>query len=262
MHSKFIHYEYDGMEYLKSPLLEKEGVLHCFTTRLGGFSKGHLASLNLGLGRGDSEEALRKNYEKVCKALGFTGKNLSITGQVHETNCTYIEKPVLRSLGCDALMTDKKNIPLMSYSADCVPVLLYDKRTKAAATVHSGWRGTAKQIVYYTVKSMQDKFSSSSEDILAAIGPSIGPCCFEIKSDAVAEFEKNFTSLDFITPEPDGVHYKADLWQAILKTLVSAGVKESNIDIAFECTCCNEKYFSCRRQKGKFGAMGAFIELR
>lgn len=262
MHKGFTHYEYDGFEYLKSPLLEKEGVLHCFTTRLGGFSKGHLSSLNLGLGRGDSEEALRKNYEKVCAALGFTGKNLSITGQIHEINSAYIVKPVLRSQGFDALMTDKKNIPLMSYSADCVPVLLYDKRKKAAATIHSGWRGTAKGIVYHAIKSMEERFSSSPEDILAAIGPSIGPCCFEIKSDAKYEFEKNFTTLDFIRPEPDGVHYKADLWEAIRRTLISANVKDSNIDLAFECTSCSEKYFSCRRQKGAFGAMGAFIELR
>lgn len=261
MHKGFIHKTYEGMEYLVSPLLEGEGVRHCFTTRLGGYSKDHLESLNLGLGRGDDEEALRKNYEKVALALGFNIENLSVTKQVHETHSAYIKAPRLRSEGCDALFTDKCGIPLMSYSADCIPVLMYDKKKKAAATVHSGWRGTAAKICAAVISDMKNELGTDPGDLICAIGPSIGPCCFQIKSDAVEVFLKNFENTDFIRPEGDNVHYKADIWEAVCRTLKEAGVRDENIDLAAECSCCNDIYFSCRRQKGRFGAMGAFIEL-
>lgn len=261
MHKGFIHRTYENMEYLISPLLESEGVRHCFTTRLGGYSKEHLESLNLGLGRGDDEEALKKNFEKVASALGFNIKKLSITKQVHQTRAAYIAAPRLRSEGCDALFTDKRGIPLMSYSADCIPVLMYDRKNHAAATVHSGWRGTAAKITASVISDMQREIGTSPENLICAIGPSIGPCCFQITDDAVRVFGDNFENTDFIRPEGDNVHYRADIWEALCRTLSSSGVRDENIDLAGECTCCNELYFSCRRQKGKFGAMGAFIEL-
>lgn len=108
---------------------------------------------------------------------------------------------------------------------------------------------------------MKLQFGTRAEDLIAAIGPSIGACCFEIQADAVSEFEKNFKNITFIKPQADGVHYKADLWEAVRLTLTEAGVEDFSIDLAAECSCCNDLYFSCRRQKGKFGAMGAFIEL-
>lgn len=257
----FIHEKKGRFEYLLSPLLKEAGVLHCFTTRLGGYSEGYLGELNLGLGRGDSEEALRKNYETVFSALGFTGENICITGQVHETRSAVIKEPIFRSPGCDALITREKNIPLMSYSADCVPIILYDKNRHAAASIHSGWRGTAAKITAHVISDMTKSFGTDPSDIIAAVGPSIGPCCFEIKSDAADILSKDFKDTEFIV-KTDSEHFKADLWSAVKATLKESGVSEENIDIAEECTACGEKYFSCRRQKGKFGAMGAFIELR
>ncbi len=262
MHKGFIKRTYDGLEYLVSPLLESEGVLHCFTTRLGGYSKGHLESLNLGLGRGDDEASLKKNYEKVALALGFNMEKLSITKQIHKTRSAYIKEPVLRSEGCDALFTDRAGIPLMSYSADCVPVLMYDSRRKAAATVHSGWRGTAAKICAHVIGDMHEALGTEPGDLVCAIGPSIGQCCFQIRDDAVKVFKENFEDTDFIRSEGDGVHYRADIWEAVRRTLTESGVRDENIDLAAECSCCNDIYFSCRRQKGKFGAMGAFIQLQ
>lgn len=261
MNRGFVHKRNGGFEYLLSPLLMKEGVRHCFTTRLGGCSKEHLSELNLGLGRGDDKDALEHNFAVVAKAVGFTIENLSVTHQVHKTKSAYIKSPILRSEGCDALITDKKSIPLMSYSADCVPVLLYDRKNKAAATIHSGWRGTAAKISAAVIGDMIQTFGTDPQDLIAAIGPSIGKCCFQIQKDAVSEFEKCFEDLSFIAPEGDGIHYRADLWEAIHRTLTDCGILDEAIDLADECSCCNELFFSCRRQKGKFGAMGAFIEL-
>ncbi len=261
MGSGFIHEKKGTFEYLLSPILNEAGVLHFITTRLGGCSVGHLSELNLGLGRGDSEEALEKNFQTVFGALGFTGENISITGQVHNTRSALITEPRYRSEGCDALITDRVGIPLMSYSADCVPVLLYDKRHNAAATVHSGWRGTAARITECVISDMKKSFGTQPKDVLAAIGPSIGPCCFEIQADAADILKAGIPELEFIYKK-DELHFTADLWRAVAHTLIASGVPEASIDIAAECSVCNDKFFSCRRQKGKFGAMGAFIELR
>ncbi len=263
MQKGFIHEKAGNFEYLQSPLLKEAGVLHCFTTRCGGFSKDHLSSLNLGLGRGDAKENLEKNFKVVFDALDFTGENLSITKQIHGDFAAIINKPELRSEGADALITGEKNIPLMSYSADCVPVLLYDKDKNVCAAIHSGWRSTVKKIVKKTIEKMSENFGTNPSSVIAAIGPSIEKSCFQVGEEVYQAFGESFSDLRFIEEDEDKIHYHADLWEAICLTLLEAGVMEENISLCGECTFCNEElYFSSRRQKGKFGALGAFIELR
>ncbi len=259
----FIHKKCGNFEYLVSPLFEEAGVKHCFTTRLGGVSEeDYLSSMNLGLARGDSEENVVKNVDILCKALSFTSGNLSRTNQVHDNKVAVLGKPVGISEGCDALITDVSGIPLMSTSADCVPVLLYDKKKKAASTIHSGWKSTVKKICREAVMAMERNYGSEPGDIIAAIGPSIGKCCFQVKKDVLDAFAGNFSDISFIKEEGDGVHYKADLWEAVRITLIEAGIRDENISLAGECTCCNSNmYFSSRAQKGKFGSLAAVIEL-
>ncbi len=259
----FEHRKCGNFEYLISPLLEKEGVKHCFTTRLGGVSEEeHLSSLNLGFLRGDRDEFVIKNVNIVCSALSFTEENLSRTNQVHDSKVAILKEPVKVSVGCDALVTDKGGIPLLSTSADCVPVLLYDREKKVCASIHSGWKSTVKKIVLNAVKAMVNEYGSDPADILAAIGPSIGKCCFQIKKDVYDAFSESFRDLSFIKEEGDGIHYRADLWEAVRRTLIEAGLKDENISLAGECTVCNNQlYFSSRAGKGKFGSLGAIIEL-
>lgn len=263
MKTGFIHKKYGDFEYLVSPLFEDAGVKHCFTTRLGGVSKEeHLASMNIGNTRGDKEENVIENVKIVCGALSFTEKNLSRTNQVHDNKVAILNEPVEVSVGCDALITDKTGIPLLSTSADCVPVLLYDKKKKVAASIHSGWKGTVKKICREAVLAMVNNYGSEPSDIIAAIGPSIGKCCFQIKKDVVDAFSESFSDTSFIKEEGDGEHFRADLWEAVRLTLIEAGLNDENISLAGECTCCNnELYFSSRAQKGKFGSLGAIIEL-
>jgi len=255
MKTGFSHRKCGDFEYLVSPLFEKEGVKHCFTTRLGGVSSiDYLSSMNLGLLRGDSEENVLKNVDILCKALSFNGDNLSRTNQVHDNKVAILKNPVEVSIGCDALVTDKTGIPLLSTSADCVPVLLYDKKNKVCASIHSGWKGTVKKICREAVLAMCENYGSEPSDIIAAIGPAIGKCCFQVKKDVVDAFSQCFSDLSFIKEEGDGEHYRADLWEAVRITLVEAGVRDENISLAGECTCCNnDLYFSSRAQKGKFG---------
>ena len=259
----FIHKKYEDFEYLISPLFDEAGVKHCFTTRLGGVSKEtHLSSMNLGTSRGDNEEFVKTNVNIVCTALSFTEENLSRTNQIHENKVAVLTEPVEVSTGCDALATDKKGIPLLSTSADCVPVLLYDREKKVCASIHSGWKGTVKKICREAVKTLSEEYGSEPSDIIAAIGPSIGKCCFQVKKDVLDAFSESFDNVDFIEEEGDGIHYRADLWEAVRTTLVEAGLKDESISLAGECTVCNSHmYFSSRAGKGKFGSLAAIIEL-
>ncbi len=259
----FEHRKCGDFEYLVSPLFEKEGVKHCFTTRLGGVSeKDYLSSMNVGTSRGDSDENVAKNVNILCRALSFTEENLCRTNQVHDNKVAILSEPVEVSMGCDALVTDKLGIPLISTSADCVPVLLYDKKKKVIASIHSGWKGTVKKIVAEAVGAMKREYRSNPTDILAAIGPSIGKCCFQVKKDVLDAFSESFSDVSFICEEGDGIHYKADLWEAVRRTLIEAGLNDENISLAGECTVCkNDLYFSSRAGKGKFGSLGAIIEL-
>lgn len=263
MQKGFIHEKYGNFEYLLSPLLKEAGVKHCFTTRLGGVSKEeHLSSMNLGTSRGDNEEFVKTNVNIVCTALSFTEENLSRTNQVHENKVAVLKEPTEISMGCDGLATDKKGIPLLSTSADCVPVLLYDKEKKVCASVHSGWKGTVKKICLEAVKSLMAEYGSEPENIIAAIGPSIGKCCFQVKKDVLDAFSESFDDVDFIEEEGDGSHYRADLWEAVRRTLIESGLKDENISLAGECTVCNHHlYFSSRAGRGKFGSLAAIIEL-
>ncbi len=263
MQKGFIHKKYGDFEYLLSPLLKEAGVKHCFTTRLGGVSEeAHLSSMNLGTSRGDKEEYVFENVRIMCEALGFTKEKLSRTNQVHDNKIAVLKDAKEVSEGCDGLVTDKKGIPLLSTSADCVPVLLYDKEKKVCASIHSGWKGTVKKICLEAVKTLVSEYGSSPENIIAAIGPSIGKCCFQVKKDVLDAFSYSFSDVSFIVPEGDGEHYRADLWEAVRRTLIESGIKDENISCAYECTVCNNHlYFSSRAQKGKFGSLAAVIEL-
>lgn len=248
--------------YLTSPILSELGVRHCFTTRLGGVSKAHLSSLNLGVGRGDSPQALEENFRRLFAALGFTGEALSSTRQVHGTRITVIDKPRFCGEECDGLVTNRPHSPLMSFAADCVPILLYDPLHKACGAVHSGWRGTVKRIGEKAVKRMTAAYGSDPRDMFCAIGPSIGPCCFQVRDDVVTLFSDGFDTQALFTPDGDGEHYHGNLWEAVRQTLMEAGVQDEHIDYAGECTCCHpQRYFSCRGQHGTFGVQGALIEL-
>ncbi len=262
MNRGFTEHRNGDIVYLTSPILSDLGVRHCFTTRLGGVSKAHLSGLNLGLGRGDSREALAENFRRVFQALGFTGEAISMTGQVHGTKIAVLNEPCYRSEACDGLSTNRRHIPLMSSSADCVPILLYDPVKVACATVHSGWRGTVKRIGAEAVKCMVETYGSKPEDIYCAIGPSIGPCCFQVRDDVVGIFSESFDVKTLFMPDGDGEHYHGNLWEAVHQTLLCAGIRDDHIDYAGECTCCRpQRYFSCRGQHGAFGVQGALIEL-
>lgn len=254
------------------------GVTHAFTTRVGGVSGGIYASLNLGQNLGDDPACVRRNYEILGSALGFDPAGLVFTRQVHSSVVRIVTKADGRQpfepvpYEADGLITAEKDVPLIIFAADCVPILLYDpalsSNSGVIGAVHAGWRGTVRDIVGNAVRQMARSFQSNPSDIRAAIGPCISACCYETGADvknAVYQILGGEASR-FIVPREvvsNGSKYMADLKGINRLLLIRAGVKPENIDISPDCTSCsNDKYWSHRVTNGKRGSQASIIMMK
>lgn len=250
------------LEYLTA---EGISASHCFTTRLGGVSTGHLSSLNLGTSRGDDPENVLENFRRLGSALGFDSHNLVLSRQTHsDIVCRVTEKD--RGAGlftphldeCDALITDVPGLTLAVFTADCTPILFWDSKTGAVGAAHAGWRGTASAIAAKTVEAMGREFGSRPEDIHAAIGPNIGFCHFETDSDVPDAMLAAFGPKIQAFIRPQGEKFYLDLKAINAWILGKAGV--TDIDISTECTVCQcDRFWSHRVTKGARGSQAAII---
>jgi YfiH family protein len=258
----------NGVTFLACPALsEIKNLRHCFSTRIGGVSKPPRDSLNLGHAEQDEAGNVAENYRRILKAAFSKDAPIAFTKQIHKdfvrladtSDCLPVER-AFTAQECDGLITDTKNIVLSGYFADCVPILLYDTAKHACGVVHAGWRGTAMAIAQKGVAAMQANFGTNLADIIAAIGPSIGPCCFLCHDDVTTAMEV-FGPLvkPFIKKADDG-RFSVDLKQINGALLANCGVSE--IYVCESCTCCDKRrFFSHRRQGPSRGAMTAMIEL-
>ncbi len=253
--------ERDGVVTLHCDALDALGFTrHCFTTRRGGVSRGYLASMNLAYSRED-KETVDENYRRLAAAEGFTLRAVSRTRQVHGARILPAPQDPADTGGVDGLVTDKAGVPLAVFTADCAGILLADPRTKSVGAVHSGWRGTAARICAAAVKQMRLLYGSDPEDIVAAVGPSIGPCCFEVGGDVKDAFAAAGFPAGLFSEVPGG-KYHLDLWRAVRQTLTDAGLRAENIHICGECTVCHsDLYYSHRATAGRRGNMAAMIEI-
>lgn len=255
-----------ALEYLTADALE--GTAHCFSTRYGGVSKEHLASLNLGVHRGDKPENVLENYRILGSAVGFRPEDTVFTRQIHSDIIDRVGKvdcgrglivPVDHP--CDGLITNESNVVLTVFSADCTPVLLYDPVCGAIGAVHAGWRGTAAQIAGKAARRMCEEFGSKPESIRAAIGPCIGQCCFETDADVPEAMLAAFGDKANAAIRPLGEKYYVNLKELNAIALRRAGVRQ--IDIADACTACApDRFWSHRRVGDKRGSLAAMIMLR
>lgn len=246
------------------------GAAHGFSTRIGGVSQGAFASLDLGLTRGDDPDHVRENYRRFLGAVGASGRAFAMCDQVHgDTVRTITTADVKGELygklhyEADGMMTAIPGVTLVVFSADCIPVLLYDPVRRVIAALHSGWRGTAAGIVTRAVERMGQVYGCRPEDILAAIGPGIGQCCFETHEDVPNAMMAAVASpaLPFIKIKENG-KFSVDLKGINAKRLELAGVDPAHIAVCQDCTACMpEKYWSHRRQGAERGSMAAVIEL-
>jgi YfiH family protein len=195
--------------------------------------------------------------EKMAEEFAISTDDLYFLNQVHDKNVLEIYEDTTNKIkDYDALMTQVPNKMLMTCFADCVPILLFDTQNKIIASIHSGWKGTVKQIAKNTVEYMQKKYNSNSQDIIAVIGPSIGPCCFQVQEDVKKHFVDTFG-------HSVAVENKVDLWTANKLQLLNCGLKEENIECVDICTCCNnDKFYSYRKGDIEQGRFSAFIMLK
>ena len=261
---------------VESPLFQREtGLEHGFSTRKGGVSKEHLASLNLSFSVEDAKENVLENFRRIGERFGKTPEDFVLSKQSHETKVLKVGtkdrgKGITKDRdyeGIDALITDEKGIILSCFSADCVPILFYDPVHKAVGACHSGWRGTKGKILQNVVEEMRKHFSSNPAEILVAIGPSICKEQYVVSEDLALSFLEDYPDLGEDTASPiqriSKDKFQLDLWDLNRRIALDCGIKEEHISISGYCTMENpELFFSHRYSQGRRGLQGAFICLQ
>jgi polyphenol oxidase len=238
-------------------------IVHGMTARQGGVSEGPWASLNLTKGTGDDPEAVEQNLRRVAEAFGTQREHLVSPNQRHTTRAAAVTtadrgRVVLET---DTLLTRDADVPVLLRYADCTPVLLYDPRHRAFAVVHSGWRGTLAGAVPVAIQALGEAFGTLPADIVAGVGPSIGPCCYEVGEEVLAGVRSAFGDAQSLLPRNGSGRHHFDLWNANRRWLRGAGVRE--IEVAEICTACHQdEFFSYRGGKGRTGHFGAFMMRR
>ncbi len=265
--------EKNGVPFITFNKLNLPGVVHGFSTRMGGVSKEHLSSLNLSFNRGDLKENVMTNHKRFADAVGYDYRKLVFSDQVHETSIYKVTekdagKGIVREsdiLNTDGLMTNVPDIPLITFYADCVPVFFYDPVKRVVAINHSGWRGTVKNISSRMISSLHREYGCRPSDIICAIGPSICKSCYEVSSDVAEEFRSVYSENEYnqMIKNTGNGKYLLDLHLANYYNLTNAGINPDNIDVTDICTCCNPDFlFSHRASHGMRGNLGAVIMLK
>lgn len=262
----------DGeIPYYQSRLFKENDIKHAFFTKLGGVSKGAFESLNFAIGAGEERDSAENVFQNHCRAasvFGLGGGDICRSYQTH-TNVVELASENDRGRGVvlppydhgvDGMVTREKNLLLSVRSADCVPILFCDKEKKVCAAVHSGWRGTVGEISKNAIKLMCAQ-GAKKENILAAIGPCIGQCCYEVGKEVYDEFSTVTKDVDAILI-PKGEKFMLDLTMANKLLLLSCGIAEENISTAELCTYCHSEHFFSHRRNGSVrGTMSALICL-
>ena len=261
-------HEKDGVVWLSYPAFDRENwLINAFSTRIGGVSTGHQATMNLSFKQDKSEEAVRENFRRFADAVGFSTDDLILSDQTHTTNVLRVGRSD-RGKGfnrekewrdVDGFITDEPGCALSTFYADCVPLYFVDPVRRAIGLSHSGWKGTAHEMGKATIEAMHREFGTEPADLLCGIGPSICQDSYEVGEDVARFFDDRFLRKSETVP---GKFY-LDLWAANKAVLMNAGVKEENITLPNLCTACNaDLLFSHRASHGKRGNLGAFLMIK
>jgi polyphenol oxidase len=229
---------------------------HFFSTKIGGVSEGFYESLNLGIYTDDLSENIDDNFNRIFKASNMETEKITYLLQKHGSEFHSVDSGNYRET-CgkdgDAIITNTSGIAIGVFTADCVPIILVDSVKKVVAVVHAGWKGTYLNIVKKVFEYMKKSMGCSESNVIAVLGPSIGPCCFEVGSDVADKFT-------FVNKDNDS--YYVDLWKENAKQIEDCGVRKDNIIGSGLCTMCEkDKFFSYRRDNGKTGRLGTFIQI-
>jgi YfiH family protein len=290
-----------GLEIVKAELLDAvPWVVHGFSTRKSGASwLNGAAALNLGFTDWDSRDAVAQNRRALALAISnpklgskaqvnvHTEESLITLQQIHSDVVHVISKPSARPPQGDAALCNRTGLFLGVLSADCIPILLADVRRRMVGAVHAGWRGTLARVVAKTIGRMRLEFGTQPEDVLAALGPAIGPCCYEVGREVAQAFAAQFARaaewfegpferfatgeepnplpwLNMMPPghDPPPERVRLDLRAANRWQLVDAGVNPRNISVSALCTGCrSDLFFSYRKQGAGTGRMMSMIGI-
>lgn len=249
--------------WLESALLAREGVPHGFSLRSGGVSEGPYESLNLGESVGDDPVSVRTNLRRLLDAAGGEVARLATVRQVHGSS---VALAVAHGQGvrldgpseADALVA-ARGAWVGVRTADCVPLLLHDPRNGVSAAVHAGWRGTVADVAGRAIETMTRVYGTRPSELRAAVGPSIGPCCFEVGDEVAARFSDAPFGRGLVERQPSGrAHVRLD--EANVRLLLRRGISPQAIDRVAPCTVCDpERFFSHRRDAGLTGRHLSFV---
>ncbi len=241
---------------------------HFITTRHGGVSSNSYSSLNLGMMQDDPLKNVIENRSRVAEAAGLDPSRFVYPIQVHGVNIPRVHE-IDASKGCfslndayantDGFVTNTPRLCLITLAADCVPIVCFDPKNNAIGVAHAGWKGTVQRISSCLVARMNEEFGSKPIDLVVGIGPSGGPCCYEVGNDVIDEVAKSF-DVKQVIKKVDGFQV-FDMWEANRMALIESGVSDENIEIAGICTISqNDDFFSARRgDSGRF-AIGIFLK--
>lgn len=257
--------------YLTSDLIAGTGLVkHGFSTRHGRLSNVATDNFNLGFKNGHPA-SVRQMRQFFLETLGTSLDKLVAGQQVHGTKVEVVTEATTGRgalvwedglAATDALVTATADVALSVYTADCVPILFLDPVQKAVGAAHAGWRGSVNKIAVSTLKTMQQHFDSRPEDILVAIGPSIGPCCYEVDDVVLQPLKEQIPWWQDIIIFSRPGHFKLNLWELNRRLLLDTGVKAGHISVAEICTHCQvQHFFSYRGEHGRAGSLMAVISL-
>jgi len=250
----------NGVAFYTFPNLSNlPGIVHGIFTRSGGNSAGSYEGLNISFGVGDDKKNVIKNRNIISSI--FNDKNIVSARQVHGTDSiifkegedSVFSEDSKEPLVGDALISNKNQILFMIKVADCQPVMVYDPKQRVAANIHSGWRGSVKNIIGNTIRVMEDKFNCKSSDLIAGIGPSLGPCCAEF-----VNYKEEIPEAYWTYKNQDDYF---DFWAVSKEQLCNAGVFPENIHLSNICTKCRTDLFFSYRGEETTGRFGAVIGL-
>jgi YfiH family protein len=275
-----------GLKILQAPALAKlPWLIHGFSTKPGGVSNQYDQNvLNLGFTEWDTKENVLENRRRFQSALGAADLKLISLKQIHSDVIHLFDAAPPALCQGDASITNRPGLLLSVQTADCVPILLVDPQKRAIAAVHAGWRGTLARIVVKAIGQMQMQFKSNPADLLAAIGPSIGGCCYEVGTEVATQFHSQFAEapewfdefrtgdepnpvqwLNMMPPghQPPPKNVLLDLRKANRAQLLGAGLRAPNIFVSDLCTACRrDLLFSYRKEGPASGRLMSVIGIR
>ncbi len=237
---------------------------HAVFTRHGGVSPEPWGSLNVGGSVGDDLARVKENRLISFRALGCKPESVFDVWQVHSADvvCARAPRPLDEAYRqADIILTDRPEVTLFMRFADCVPIFVYDPRKAVVGVAHAGWMGTLRDVAMKTVQTMQKQYDSNPADIIACIGPSIGPDHYEVGADVILQVMQKFgdESEQVLLSNNGKIHF--DLWKTNKLLLERAGV--GKIEVSGICTACHtEDWYSHRAEKGRTGRFGALISLQ